>query len=325
MIHTFIVNTENVNEYGYRVLTDGIDTTQYERNPVVLFYHERINNRDRGSEVIGRSVKLRKEDGKLMADVEFDLEDEFSKKIAGKVERGFIRMASMYADVIATSMDAEDILPGQCWETVTKCKLVEISIVDIGGNDDALKLSKAAGDQLKLKKLNLNQELMNLKTIALALGRDANTSEDDVLGTITKLKSDKETADSKVVQLQGELKAIKSDEAKAIVGECIALGLLPAALEATQLQAFDNDFDGQKAVLSKLIADKKADNGLDETHNKIKEVVLGGKGANGASPEIETFDFLQKHNVVKLQKMKEENPTQYEKLHQDYKNGARHK
>lgn len=80
MTHTFIVNTENVNEYGYRVLTDGIDYNQYMRNPVVLFMHDRYNSQDRGSEVIGRVVKMYKKDAQLVAEIEFDEKDAFAKK-----------------------------------------------------------------------------------------------------------------------------------------------------------------------------------------------------------------------------------------------------
>ncbi|MDO4225811.1 MAG: HK97 family phage prohead protease, partial [Bergeyella zoohelcum] len=138
--HHFIVNTEAVNSYGYRILTEGIDTEQYMRNPVVLYMHNRAWGR--GNEVIGRTIALKKEGGKLIAEVEFDEADEFAKQIAGKIERGFIKMCSLGADVIETSSDPLFTLAGQTRETVTKCKMVELSIVDIGGNDDALKLSK---------------------------------------------------------------------------------------------------------------------------------------------------------------------------------------
>ena len=36
-----IISTEAVNSYGSRVLTDGIDLSQYERNPVLLWMHRR--------------------------------------------------------------------------------------------------------------------------------------------------------------------------------------------------------------------------------------------------------------------------------------------
>ena len=103
MTHDFVINTENVNEYKYRILTDGIDYTQYLRNPVVLYLHERDSFKNKGGEVIGRCIKLFVEDKKLIATIEFDEKDEFSKRIADKVAGGFIRMASMYADVIAAS------------------------------------------------------------------------------------------------------------------------------------------------------------------------------------------------------------------------------
>lgn len=324
--HTFVVNSENVNEYKYRVLTGGIDTEQYLRNPVVLFYHERTNGKDRGSEVIGRVIKLWVEDKKLLAEVEFDVDDKFAAKIAGKVERGFIRMASMYADVLSSSSDPEDLLPGQVYETVTKCKLIEISIVDIGGNDDALKLSKASGEHLKLEKLILNkpENMSQLKTIALALGKSADTGEDALLKEIQTIMLAKTNAETKVVELKAELKAIKLGEATEMVEKGISLGLIPEVFKATQIAAFDTDFDGQKAILSKLITDKQAETAQAGTANTIKEVVLGGNNKEGITPTAETFDYLQKHNIVKLQKMKDENPTEYEKLHADYKNGVRH-
>ena len=36
-----IISTEAVNSYGSRVLTAGIDLSQYERNPVLLWMHRR--------------------------------------------------------------------------------------------------------------------------------------------------------------------------------------------------------------------------------------------------------------------------------------------
>ena len=326
MNHTFIVNTENVNEFLYRVLTEGIDTEQYLRNPVVLFYHQRVNEKDRGSEVIGRVVKLWIEDKKLLAEIEFDEKDPFAAKIAGKVERGFIKMASMYATVLATSNAPEDVLPGQVFETVTKCKLIEISIVDIGGNDDALKLSKSTGEQLKLKKIILNksENMSTLKTIALALGKPADTGEDALLKTIETIMLAKTNAEAKVVKLQGEMKAILSTEATALTDRAIELGLIPEALKSTQLAAFEADHAGQKVILSKLITDKEAESEQGGKGNALKEVVLNAKGKEAVPTALETFDYLQKHDVVKLQKMKESEPEKYAKLVADFSKGVRH-
>ena len=319
MTYDFIINTENVNEYGYRILTDGIDYEQYMRNPVVLFMHEREyqkSGKEKGSAVIGRCIKLYKKGTDLVASIEFDEADEFAQKIAGKVARGFIRMASMYGDVKESSMDAELLLPGQTYETVTKSKLVEISIVEIGGNDDALKLSKSKVDNLKLKKIT-NTVDMNFKTIALALNIPADSTEDVILKEVQELRLAKTNAEK-------QLKGIQDQEATQLVDKAIALGLIPEALKTVQLSAFTGDFDGQKAVLSKLISEKETEEGQQEVNQKIKEVVLNGK-PNQASNTQETFDYLQKFDPIKLAKIQQETPEVYKSLVADYAKGVRHK
>lgn len=324
MTHDFVINTENVNEYKYRILTDGIDYTQYLRNPVVLYLHERDSFKNKGGEVIGRCIKLFVEDKKLIATIEFDEKDEFSKRIADKVAGGFIRMASMYADVIAASSEPELIKEGQLYETVTKCKLVEISIVPIGGNDDALKLSKKGGE-VKLNKLNVKKEDMSeLKTIALALGKPADTSESDLLGTIAQVKLDASNSKAKVEELEAEIKTIRLSGATVLVDKAVALGLIPATLKDSQVKAFEGDYDGQTAILSKLIGEKETANGQGGDQSKLKEVILAGKTTTTIGDTEESFDYLQKHNTVKLAKIRDEQPEQYAKLAKDYAAGVRH-
>lgn len=324
MTHDFVINTENVNEYKYRILTDGIDYTQYLRNPVVLYLHERDSFKNKGGEVIGRCSKLFVEDKKLIATIEFDEKDEFSKRIADKVAGGFIRMASMYADVIAASSEPELIKEGQLYETVTKCKLVEISIVPIGGNDDALKLSKKGGE-VKLNKLNVKKEDMSeLKTIALALGKPADTSESDLLGTIAQVKLDASNSKAKVEELEAEIKTIRLSSATVLVDKAVALGLIPATLKDSQVKAFEGDYDGQTAILTKLIGEKETANGQGGDQSKLKEVILAGKTTTTITDTEESFDYLQKHNTVKLAKIRDEQPEQYAKLAKEYAAGVRH-
>lgn len=324
MTHDFVINTENVNEYKYRILTDGIDYTQYLRNPVVLYLHERDSFKNKGGEVIGRCIKLFVEDKKLIATIEFDEKDEFSKRIADKVAGGFIRMASMYADVIAASSEPELIKEGQLYETVTKCKLVEISIVPIGGNDDALKLSKKGGE-VKLNKLNVKKEDMSeLKTIALALGKPADTSESDLLGTIAQVKLDASNSKAKVEELEAEIKTIRLSGATVLVDKAVALGLIPATLKDSQVKAFEGDYDGQTAILTKLIGEKETANGQGGDQSKLKEVILAGKTTTTITDTEESFDYLQKHNTVKLAKIRDEQPEQYAKLAKEYAAGVRH-
>lgn len=323
MKHQFIINTENVNSYGYRILTDGIDYTQYMRNPVVLFMHERDINAYKGSEVIGHCTKLYKEGTTLIAEVEFDEQDEFAKKIAGKVERGYIRMASMFAEIQEVSTQPQHILEGQVYETVTACKLVEISIVDIGGNDNALKLSKD-GKPFQLKKIVTNtSNNMDIKVIALALGMGENTKEEAVLSALHSLKTDKEKAEAEVVALKKTIREIHKSEATTLVDKAVQLGLIPEALKESQLKQFEADFDGQKAVLSKLVADKETENTQQGKANTVREVVLGA-GAKPTDTANESFDYLQKKNPERLRAIRDKDPEEYARLAKEYANGVRY-
>ena len=324
MTHKFVVNTENVNEYGYRILTGGIDISQYMRNPVVLFGHTRALNNNPEA-IIGRVVKLYIEDSKLIADIEFDQNDKYAQKIAKKVEGGFIRMASLYADVIEGSTDEALVLPGQTHETITKCKLVEISIVDIGGNDDALKLSRN-GQPIQLKKIEskLNNNDMSLKTIALALALADNATDVQVLQEVNTLKLAKETAETKATKLEKEIKDIQGVDAETLTNKAVELGLIPEALKASQLKAFETDFEGQKVVLSKIISDKQAEQSTDATHQAVKEVVLSGQGKKPVIDQQQSFDYLQKHNVVELTRIRDEEPQKYTQLAKDYAGGKRY-
>lgn len=143
-----IISTEAVNSYGTRVLTFGIDLEQFKRNPVLLWMHRRAF--DGESMPIGKIDNLRVEEGKLIGTPVFDQNDEFARKIESKWESGFLRMASAALEPIEVNPDPALALEGQTRATVTRCKLIEVSIVDIGGNDEALQLCGADGKQLKL-------------------------------------------------------------------------------------------------------------------------------------------------------------------------------
>ena len=318
-MHTFVVSDESiVNEYGYRVMTDGIALKQYERNPLVLFLHTRGKAKD----VVGKAVKLYKESGKLMADIDFDMEDEDAAALAGKVERGFIRMASIFATPEATSNAEEDILPGQLFETVTKCKLTEISIVDLGGNDNALKLSAASPLQLNLKPLNPeNPETMNIEQIALALGLDAETNPKVVLQKVAEIKLSADNSGTENDNLKAQLKAIRDAESTTLVDKAIMLKLIPEGLKESQLKALESDFDNQKVLLSGLIAQAEKNAQKDQKQTAIGKILGGGKGTDD-SIEL-SFDYLQQNDPEKLRELKDNNNAEYVRLAQEYAKGKR--
>ena len=88
---SFVLHDESINTYGFRMLTDGADLTEFIKNPVMLLNH------DDWSLPIGRWEKIRKEDGKILADPVFNLKDERGAKVAQQVEDDFMRAASIGA------------------------------------------------------------------------------------------------------------------------------------------------------------------------------------------------------------------------------------
>lgn len=123
----FIVSDETLNSHGFIVLTAGINTAMFERNPVMLYMHDRENG------VIGRWENVRKDGDKLTAEAVFDEGTELGAKVRRQVENGFLRSASIGIDnMVYENVDGV--------KTVTQCDLFEISIVDIPSNGNAVKL-----------------------------------------------------------------------------------------------------------------------------------------------------------------------------------------
>ena len=134
-----IISTPSLNSYGSRILTEGIDLEQYKKNPVLLYMHNRCF--DGHTMPIGRMENIRVDGDKLIGTPVFDMEDDFAKLVANKWEKGFLKMFSAGVEIIETSTDASLLLPGQTRATITKCRLEEVSVVDIGANNDAVQLS----------------------------------------------------------------------------------------------------------------------------------------------------------------------------------------
>jgi hypothetical protein len=162
MAKTFICSDESVNAYGFRVLTDGIQLTNFKKNPVGFFNHETggwWSNRNDYSGPVIRWENIKKEDGKLMADAVFDVSDKLGKQLQNKVENDFIRAASIGFRIISTSNDPTLMLQGQTGPTVTKCELIEISVVDIPANKNAIALYDADGKKIEINDSNVSMAL----------------------------------------------------------------------------------------------------------------------------------------------------------------------
>lgn len=202
------ISNESLNCYGTRILTEGLDIAQYQRNPVLLLMHER-------GKVIGYVKNIKKENGEVTGELEFDEASPESVRVKKQFEFGSLKMVSAGIDILELSEDPEFLVQGQTRPTVTKSKLFEVSVVDIGGNDDALVLSQN-GATLELAKDGSNplpllnnkpskqSKEMELKDFALMLGLEATADESAVrarVQTLLKAEGDVKTLSTEKEQL----------------------------------------------------------------------------------------------------------------------------
>lgn len=192
------ISDESVNCYGTRILTQGIDFARYAKNPVLLYMHDRRDG------VVGLVKNLEVKDGELLGELEFDCASELSQRLKKQYEFGSMRMVSGNFQILETSDDKELALDGQTAQTITRCRLFEVSAVDIGGNDNAIVLSSPDGVALSLdakegadclpllNRVNNNpikkENEMDLKELSLKLGLKETATETEVNAKIESLK-----------------------------------------------------------------------------------------------------------------------------------------
>lgn len=206
-----VISTSGLNSYGSRVMTEGIDLTQYKKNPVLLYMHNR--GFDGKAMPIGKMTNISVEGDRLIGEPDFDMNDPFAKLVAEKWENGYLKMFSAGLEIVETTTEAQYLLAGQTRATVLKSKLTEVSIVDIGGNDEALQLTCAgklltlaseeecgvlplvnAGNNRLNKDNNVNVNKKMNEQILLALGLAKEATNQQVLEAINLLKQKADNA-----------------------------------------------------------------------------------------------------------------------------------
>lgn len=192
MVKRVRLTNERLNCYGSWLVTSGGDIEQFQKNPVLLYMHKR-------GTVIGLVKNIKVEGDEITGELEFDEATDLSRQLKKQYEFGSLKMVSVGISIIELSDEPELLKPGQTCMTVKKWRLNEVSLVDIGANDDAITLQMdgkvlelGEGGENHLPKLNTNNKQeneMDLKTIALSLGLPETATEAQVQAKIAELKS----------------------------------------------------------------------------------------------------------------------------------------
>ena len=255
----FIINTNQVNRYGFRVLTEGIRTDNYLKNPVVLAYH---NDR---LESVGKAIQLdKKPDGELLVKVDFDENDPFSMLLFNKYKNGYMSATSIGLLDLIQSLDEKDLLPGQNYPTVTESEMLEMSLVNVPGNASCIKLYNSEMKEIKLSMIETKPNFKNMS-------KEEKTVE----------------------QLMAENLALKKDRAKNLVELHVKRGAIEAGETGFFEKSAESDFEGTKLVLE-LRPDKK-----DETsgNKALADQLIELHLTRGAISDQEK-DFFKKAAVL---------------------------
>jgi hypothetical protein len=290
---SFVLHDESKNTKGFKMLTSGANLDEFKKNPVMLLMH---NDYDMP---IGRWENIRVEGTQILADPVFDEQDEKAAKIKGKVDRDFVRMASI-GSWAPEEIDYEpnpDKL-GESIAVVTKWTVREASIVPIGSNHNAMYFyDRESGKQVDVKDLNDLIKLMDIKTEVtpnkrkmdelnkiLKLADTATDAErtaaiNAIISNADRLQAENATLTSRIDELNTAEKSKRSAEAIALIDAAVKDGRLDAKGKGNFIKLFDADFENAKETLE----------AIPQRGSVTRQIEAGKETTN-----VELADFTQK-------------------------------
>lgn len=301
------LSDDSLNSHGSRVLTRGVDTSQYERNPVLLYMHER-------GKVIGYMKDLEVSDNEITGEPVFDCASELSRQCKQQWDVGSLRMVSIGIDVVEMSEAPEHLVPGQSAPTITKSKLYEVSIVDIGANDNAI-VMRRDGRQITLgrgsanplpeltRQKNKKREDMELKTIAKKLGLPEEADESAVLAKIDELREGAAEAE----RLKKENERIEAAQIEAAVEAAVKDGRVPAAKKDHFVKV------GKQTGIESL----RETLGAMTPHVRLSSLLKGGEGERGRGERTHGGKYAKLGEVPEAEvlRLRDEDPEEYRRLY----------
>lgn len=139
----FILTKKIVDRDSEVVLPEGIDTSEFVKNPVFLWAHD-YKTRPPLGKILADTIQQTSEF--LKADVEFDMADPFAAMIYNKYLNGYLNAGSIR--FMATEL-ANPIMEGQKGATIVKSILIEFSAAPLPANPEALAQNEKQIEELE--------------------------------------------------------------------------------------------------------------------------------------------------------------------------------
>ena len=316
----FVLNDETKkNSHGFYLMNAGGRFDRFRENPSMFYNHN-------AEQLIGKWMNLRAAGSLLLAEPEFDAEDPEAVKIKGKVERGYLKGAS----IALRPINAEYRLNSSTQEQevyVTEWEMMEASICAVPSNPGALRLydennhllendkiplhieniirlSVSKGNQTIIKKAKMSEIKLTAEAlVALGIKEDADGAA--ISAAVVALKA-------KEAQLTAELATEKQKTADALkkqAEEMVDLAVKAGKITADKKESFVKlalaDFDTTKSTLD-AIPEKQS----------LAAQMQSVAGGNDIPKERENWTLLQwmKTDMAGLNRLKAESPEAYDEI-----------
>ncbi len=305
-----MLTDSSMNMYGYRLLSEGYQMPEYQKNPIGYYMHGTVDHpREQGVLV---KWELRADGDKIYGKPSINLSHPRGQRTVDEVENGFLNGASLGSIVaLEISSNPDHYLPDQKGPTVSKWFNRECSLVDIPGNfnaltnlvdanDNPINLAAYTNNFYNMKQIFLNPAqltLLNLKADAEQSAVD--TAFADLVAKAGKVEG-LETSLAAEKTALANLKAAHADQAvKDIIEK--GVGETRFTKEAGELLAlpFKGNPEGLKALVATMQPYTPIVNGL-----KTGSETSGEKKWDEMS-EKELQNLKANHNDIYLKKYEE--------------------
>lgn len=319
------VHTQEVNDYGFVVLTAGINFERFKANPVMLFGHN-------PEKLLGEWMNIEISGTEILMTPNFNSKNEFAAGKEQEFEDGFLKGATL------------GLRAPYKWETgdkygfasdvmvLAESTLYEVSLYPLQSNANAVALASEKGqlytpDEIKAIQLSaMNAELqnqtdMNFKNLLITtLGLAANATDADIETALKNLKGEHVALTAKKAEwetLEADKKELAASKIEIELNAAVAAGKITEDQKPVWKGQLESNFTGTKTLLDSLVAktpaaEPPAKQPVNlQAHINNQQPVINQQ----ANVELKTVqDYLDKGMYAELEKMKKDDKPAYIKL-----------
>ena len=250
----FQLTDDSTNCYGFRLLTEGYQLAEFQKNPIGYYMHKR----DEG--VVLKWEDFRTEGNKVYAKPVVNLSHPRGEQTVAEIENGFLNAASVGKLVaLEISTDPKDKLPNQKGPTVKKWYNRECSLVDIPGNYNSLaQLYDKDDNEINLadyteQDFNPNQNEVDKHTLTAAQLSAMNLKADASEMEVSTAFQDLVDKANRTEKAEKELEDLKAETSKKEVEAILKQGLADKRFTKEVADKLEKQFAGRPADLKDLV------------------------------------------------------------------------